>query len=136
MQSTFTIGELAREFEVTPRTLRFYEDRGLIHPQRQGQNRIYSRRDRARLKQIILGKKVGFSLSEIGDMLGVFDLKDGHVTQLQTALSRFAEKISVLQQQKSDIDQAIGELTQTMEVVAGMLRSRQAEPAMALQAAE
>ncbi len=129
MKSTFAIGELAREFGVTHRTLRFYEDKGLISPRRDGTNRIYSRRDRSRLKLVILGKKVGFSLADIGEMLDIYDLKDGGVTQLQGSLNRFAEQIGVLHRQKRDIEQAIEEMTRTMNVVAGMLRDRQAAEA-------
>ncbi len=126
MNGTFTIGDLAREFGVTHRTLRFYEDKGLVSPRRRGLARIYSRRDRARLKLVILGKKVGFSLTEIGEMLELYELKDGQVTQLRVALARFAKQIGLLRQQKRDIEQAIDELTRTMEVVAGMLHDREA----------
>lgn len=126
MQSTFSIGDLAREFGVTHRTLRFYEDKGLISPRREGLNRIYSRRDRARLKLVILGKKVGFPLAEIKKMLELYELKGGQVTQLQAALARFTEQIGVLKRQKKDIEQAIDELTRTMDIVSGMLRDRQA----------
>lgn len=126
MKSTFAIGELAREFGVTHRTLRFYEDKGLISPRREGMNRVYSRRDRSRLKLVLLGKKVGFSLAEIKDMLALYDLKDGRTPQLQAALGRFAEQIGVLHRQKRDIEQAIEEMTRTMDVVAGMLRDREA----------
>ena len=65
MQRTFTIGDLSKEFGVTLRTLRFYEDKNLIHPRRQGPNRVYGRRERARLRLVLLGRKVGFSLDEI-----------------------------------------------------------------------
>ena len=137
MKTNFTIGDLSREFGVTLRTLRFYEDRDLLRPRRQGQNRIYSRRDRARLKLVIMGKKVGFSLGEIKDMLDLYDLKDGQVTQLRVALARFAKQIAVLRQQKQDVEQAIEELTRTMEIVSGMLRDREGQDsAMAREAAE
>jgi DNA-binding transcriptional MerR regulator len=126
MQTTFTIGELAREFGVTLRTLRFYEDRDLISPRREGLNRIYGRRDRARLKLILLGKKVGFSLTEIREMLDLYDLRDGQSTQLKVALSRFGEQVELLKRQKRDIEQAIEELTHTMTVVSGMLRDKEA----------
>jgi DNA-binding transcriptional MerR regulator len=126
MQTTFTIGELAREFGVTLRTLRFYEDKDLISPRREGLNRIYGRRDRARLKLILLGKKVGFSLAEIREMLDLYDLRDGQTTQLKVALSRFGEQVEMLKRQKRDIEQAIEELTHTMTVVAGMLRDKEA----------
>lgn len=127
MKSTFTIGELAKEFDVTHRTLRFYEDKGLISPARQGQNRIYSRRDRSRLKLVILGKKVGFPLSEIKEMLKLYDLKDGDVPQLRAALSRFGEQVGVLRRRRQDIEQAIEELMHTMDIVSGMLRDRQGD---------
>jgi DNA-binding transcriptional MerR regulator len=137
MQTTFTIGDLANEFGVTLRTLRFYEDKNLIHPRRQGLNRLYGRRDRARLKLILLGRKVGFSLSEIKEMLDLYDLKDGNSAQLHTALGRFSELIEVLQRQKRDVEQAIDELTRTVAIVSGMLRAREgSEPMPELQAAE
>ena len=93
MKSTFTIGDLSREFGVTLRTLRFYEDKQLLNPKRHGLNRLYSRRDRARLKLVLMGKKVGFSLTEIKDMLDLYDLKDGQVTQLKVALAKFDKQI-------------------------------------------
>jgi DNA-binding transcriptional MerR regulator len=127
MKTNFTIGDLSREFGVTLRTLRFYEDRNLLRPRRQGQNRIYSRRDRARLKLVLMGKKVGFSLGEIKDMLDLYDLKDGQVTQLRVALDRFAKQIALLRQQKQDVEQAIEELTRTMEIISGMLRDREGQ---------
>jgi DNA-binding transcriptional MerR regulator len=131
MQTAFTIGDLAREFGVTLRTLRFYEDKRLLTPKRQGQARLYSRRDRARLKLVLLGKKVGFPLDEIKEMLDLYDLKDGQVTQLSVASSRFRTQIEVLCRQKADIEQAIGELTRTVEVLAGMRREREAASAAA-----
>ena len=143
MQTTFSIGDLAREFAVTPRTLRFYEDKDLIHPRRQGLNRIYSRRDRGRIKLILLGKKVGYSLADIKEMLDLYDLKDGQATQLRVALSRFGQKVETLKRQKQDIQQAIDELSHTMAVIGGMLREREAEAspdgrrgALVLEAAE
>ena len=123
---TFTIGDLAREFGVTLRTLRFYEDRGLLSPKRHGTSRIYNRRDRARLKLALMGKKVGFSLAEIKEILDLYDLKDGQAIQLRVALERFERQIGVLKQQKQDVEQAIEELTRTMDVVAGMLKKREA----------
>lgn len=123
---TFTIGDLAREFGVTLRTLRFYEDKGLLTPKRHGTSRIYNRRDRARLKLALMGKKVGFSLVEIKEMLDLYDLKDGQVTQLKVSLDRFESQIDLLKQQKQDIEQAIEELTRTMNVVTGMLKEREA----------
>ncbi|MDR3493768.1 MAG: MerR family DNA-binding transcriptional regulator [Ancalomicrobiaceae bacterium] len=124
-QIWFTIGDLAREFGVTLRTLRFYEDKGLIHPRRDGINRIYGRRDRARLKLVLMGKRVGFSLTEIHDMLDLYDLRDGQEAQLQIAFTKFNEQITLLETQKRDIEQAIEELRRTVEIVGGMLKTRQ-----------
>ncbi|MEM6712270.1 MAG: MerR family DNA-binding transcriptional regulator [Pseudomonadota bacterium] len=124
-ETEYSIGELAREFDLTLRTLRFYEDRDLLRPRRVGMQRIYSRRDRARLKLIVMGKKVGFSLQEIGEMLDFYDLKDGQEHQLVLARDRFTEQIALLRQQQQDIEQAIGELERTVEVVTGMLKEKQ-----------
>ncbi|MCX5518044.1 MULTISPECIES: MerR family DNA-binding transcriptional regulator [Kaistia] len=125
-QTTFTIGDLSREFDVTLRTLRFYEDKALLNPRREGLNRIYSRRDRSRLKLVLMGKKVGFSLTEIKEMLDLYDLKDGQVLQMRLALRKFNEQIDVLERQKVDIEQALDELRRTVDVVAGLLRQKEA----------
>ncbi|PLW75147.1 transcriptional regulator [Cohaesibacter celericrescens] len=122
---SYSIGDLAREFGVTLRTLRFYEDKNLLNPRRDGMSRIYNRRDRARLKLVLMGKKVGFSLTEIKDMLDLYDLRDGQVTQLRVALDRFTGQINILKQQRADVDQAIGDLERTVEVVSGMLREKE-----------
>ncbi|HUG62110.1 MAG TPA: MerR family DNA-binding transcriptional regulator [Methylomirabilota bacterium] len=122
----FSIGDLAREFGVTLRTLRFYEDKGLVNPRRDGMNRLYSRRDRARLKLVLMGKRVGFSLTEIKNMLDLYDLRDGQVAQLRLALGRFNEQISVLERQKKDIEQALAELRRTTAVVSGLLKEKEA----------
>lgn len=125
----FTIGDLAREFDVTLRALRFYEDKGLLNPTRDGLTRLYSRRDRARLKLILLGKRVGFSLVEVKEILDLYDLKDGQITQLRVAERRFSEQLVVLERQKAEIDLAIAELTRTISIVSGMVRQRQAKDA-------
>ena len=122
----YTIGDLSREFGVTLRTLRFYEDKGLLSPKRHGTSRIYNRRDRARLKLALLGKKIGFSLVEIKEMIDLYDLKDGQATQIRVSLERFEVQIGVLKQQQKDIAQAIEELTRTRDVVQGMLKEREA----------
>ena len=124
--SMFSIGDLAREFDVTLRTLRFYEDKGLVNPKREGLARLYSRRDRARLKLVLMGKRVGFSLTEIKGMLDLYDLRDGQVAQLEVALGRFNEQIAVLERQKKDIEQALSELKRTTAVVSGLLKEKQA----------
>jgi DNA-binding transcriptional MerR regulator len=123
--AVFSIGELAREFKVTPRTLRFYEDRGLLSTRRVGLSRLYSRRDRARLKLVLMGKRVGFSLAEIGEMLSLYELHDAKVPQLRAALAKFEAQIAYLRRQKGDIEQALAELDRTVAVVGGMLRERE-----------
>lgn len=121
----YTIGELAREFDVTLRTLRFYEDRGLLTPKRQGQVRLYGRRDRARLKLILMGKRVGFSLEEIQQLIDLYDLKDGQVTQLRVSVERFAEQIGKLQARRAEIDAAIAELQRGASIVERMLADKE-----------
>lgn len=137
MQTTFTISDLAREFGVTLRTLRFYEDKNLLTPRREGLNRFYSRRDRSRLKLILLGKRVGLSLNEIKEMLDLYDLRDGNPARLKAAIHRFGAQIELLKRHKTDVEEAIGELSHTMSVVGGMLRAREATPPeQTLEAAE
>lgn len=123
----FTIGDLAKEFDVSLRTLRFYEDKNLLNPRRDGVTRIYSRRDRARLKLVLMGKRVGFSLKEIKEMLDLYDLKDGQSTQLKVSLKRFNEQIALLQRQKEDVEQAIDELSRTVNIVQGMLAEKEGQ---------
>jgi DNA-binding transcriptional MerR regulator len=117
----FTIRDLTRDLGVSARTLRFYEEKGLVDPRRNGQERLYSRRDRARLKYVLMGKSVGFSLEEVREMLDLYDLGDGGVTQLNVALEKFRERIDRLARQKSDIDRAITELSRACRAVEGML---------------
>ena len=137
MQTSFTIGDLAKEFGVTLRTLRFYEDRSMLRPRREGQNRHYGRRDRARLKLILLGKKVGLSLNEIKEMLELYELRGRNAFQLRHALKRFEEQVELLKRHRSDVDQALEELKRTMSIVSGLLRDREAEePHAVLEAAE
>ena len=126
-KDTYSMTELRREFDVSARTLRFYEDKGLLHPARAGQNRIFSYRDRARLKLILRGKRVGFSLAEIREILDLYNLKDGQVTQLRVSLDKGRERITALEEQKRDIEEAIADLTRTCEIIQGMLKEREAE---------
>ncbi len=125
-RQTYTITELRREFDVTARTLRFYEDKGLLDPARDGQTRLYSYRDRARLKLIMLGKRVGFSLTDIKEILDLYNLKDGQCTQMRVSLEKGREKISELENQKRHIEEAITDLSRTCEIIEGMLKEREA----------
>lgn len=110
MSRTYTISELAREFGLTPRAIRFYEDKGLVAPTRIGQNRLFNARDRVRLSLIVQGKKVGFSLSEIRDILDLYDVDEGRTTQLKFAVAKFRSRIEQLIVQRREIDQAIDDL--------------------------
>lgn len=111
-EAGFSIGELAREFGVTQRALRFYEEEGLITPRRDGAARIYSRQDRKRISLILRGKSVGFSLDEIGELLDLYDPNDGGAAQRQAALRHCETKAQTLQEQKASIQTMIDELTQ------------------------
>lgn len=109
-ERTFTIRQLCIEFSCTPRALRFYEDKGLLSPARQGLNRVYSHRDRARLVLILRGKRVGLALAEIREILQLYDKHDGGATQNALALAKFRKRIVTLEAQREDIDHSIDEL--------------------------
>lgn len=113
----FSISDLSAEFGVTARALRFYEDEGLIAPERRGTARVYSSRDRARLAWILRGKRVGFSLAEIREMIDLYDIGDGRRAQREVTIARCRDRISLLSAQKQDIDAAIEELTQFIAVI-------------------
>ena len=118
MHRTFTIRHLTKEFGVTARTLRFYEDEGLIAPERRGQTRIYASRDRARIILILRGRRVGFSLSEIREILDLYDIHhDGGVTQTLHARKKFEEQLHKLERQKIDIEDSLTELKRAIGVI-------------------
>ncbi len=102
-ERTFTISELAKEFGITTRTIRFYEDMGLLKPARRGTARIFTPGDRTTIKLILRGKRLGFSLVESKEMIELYDPASGNVTQLKTLLDRLTEKRAVLEQQLEDI---------------------------------
>ena len=106
----YSIRQLCREFSVTPRALRFYEDKGLLEPKRAGLNRVYSVRDRARLQLILRGRRVGLSLAEIGELLNLYDRQDGGAVQMAASLQRFRAQAQSLRAQRDDLDAAIREL--------------------------
>ena len=106
-ERTFAIRQLCQEFKVTPRALRFYEDKGLLSPDRDGMNRVYNQRDRVRLQLILQGKRVGFSLNEIREILDLYDQKDGGAAQMARSFRKFRERIIALKAQREDIEGSI-----------------------------
>lgn len=109
-KATYTITELAREFDVTTRTIRFYEDQGLLNPSRNGRRRVYSHRDRVRLKLTLRGKRLGFSLSEIKELFDLYDSARGEVAQLEQFLIILGKRRAALEQQRQDIDAMLAEI--------------------------
>lgn len=109
-EPTFTISELSREFNVTPRAIRHYEDQGLIVPQRVGQSRIYSKRDRTRLKLTLRGKRLGLSLVEIKELIDMYDTAPDESSQLVRVLDVLAHRRAALEQQREDVEAVLAEL--------------------------
>jgi DNA-binding transcriptional MerR regulator len=128
---SFGIRDLVREFGLTARTLRFYEEKGLLSPGRSGQERIYSRRDRARLQYVLMGRRVGFSLEEIQEMLDLSDLADRSTGHLRSALARFRDRIDRLEQQKADIDRALAEMSHASRMIETKLAARERDAGVA-----
>ena len=110
--STWTISELSREFDVTPRTIRFYEDQGIVSPAREGRNRIFGPRDRTRLKLALRGKRLGLQLSEILTLIDMFDGPGDTAVQLRQYLSVLEQHRSTLEQQRRDIEDTLREIAQ------------------------
>jgi DNA-binding transcriptional MerR regulator len=125
------IGEMAKKYGVTLRTLRFYEDKGLLNPQRDGSTRLYTRRDKARLKLILLGRKVGFSLRDVKQMMDLYDPTGSNTKQLRLALDKSEKQLARLQKQRALLDDAINELSGSMSSVRQMLTERTTAPASA-----
>lgn len=122
----YSISELAHEFDITARAIRFYEDKGLISPQRDGQRRVFSPRDRVRLMLILRGKRLGFSLREIQEIL---DLYEGHpeageTRQLAHFLNKLQERREALLSQRADIDLTLGEIDRLEEQCHAMLTTQ------------
>ncbi len=109
-EQTFTITELAREFDITPRAIRYYEDQGLISPERAGQSRIYTKRDRTRLKLTLRGRRLGLSLAEIRELIDMYDVGRDQRTQLSKFLAVLARQRAALERQREDIEAVLEEI--------------------------
>ena len=112
---TFSISELAREFGITPRALRFYEDKDMLHPARDGMTRVYSHRDRGRVKIIVRLKRLGLPLADIREILDLYGLEDGQRAQMRMSLVKFQNQIKELESQREDIEMALQELHRGIE---------------------
>ncbi|MFC1664096.1 MerR family DNA-binding transcriptional regulator [Pseudomonadota bacterium] len=114
MPNTYTITQLSKEFDITTRSIRFYEDEGLLTPVRKGRKRIYSGGDHVRLKLILRGKRLGFSLKEVGEIIHMYNSESGEETQLHHFLRKIGERRALLEQKRQDIEITLSELD-TME---------------------
>jgi DNA-binding transcriptional MerR regulator len=108
--TNYTISELAKEFDITPRAIRFYEDQGLISPTRKGRRRVYRERDRVRLKLVLRGKRLGFALSEVKEMFDLYDTSPGETGQLRFLLDKIKARREMLEQQRQDIEAVLHEM--------------------------
>jgi DNA-binding transcriptional MerR regulator len=120
MTQTFSISELAREFDVTPRTIRYYEAEGMLAPARKGQRRIYSPRDRVTLSLILRGKRLGFSLAEAKEIIELYDAPQGEAGQLRALLEKLADKRLEIEAKRRDAETALA----SMDEYAGRCRER------------
>ena len=120
------IGDMSRLFGVTLRALRFYEDKGLINPVRQGTTRLYTRRDRARLKLIMLGRRIGFSLREVKQMLDLYDPTGTNTRQYRVALEKSERQLGRLERQRRELDESIADLKTLISEINGRLADRSA----------
>jgi len=120
---TMNIRDMCEAFDVTPRTLRFYEAKELLFPVREGQRRLFTKRDRARLKLILRGKRFGFSLEEIRQLLDLYHMGDSQLTQLSKTLETAKRHLSDMEAQRRELEEAIGELKDQMKWGADKLAS-------------
>ncbi len=120
----YTISELADELDVTPRAIRFYEDKGLLSPQRAGMTRVYTHRDRGRLILILRGKRLGFSLREIREWLALYEADPDQVTQMQALSEKIADRLRELEQQQVDLEETLIELRRIQDQVQAHLAAK------------
>ena len=126
---TFSISDLAREFDITPRTIRFWEDQGLLFPRREGQTRVFSRRDRTRLKLALRGKRLGLSLARIKEMIEMYDTARDESSQLLRFLDVLAERRAAYERQREDIEAVLDEITGFEQVCRELLAQEEATAA-------
>ncbi len=126
---TMSIREMCETFDVTPRTLRFYESKELLFPQREGQRRLFTKRDRARLKLILRGKRFGFSLEEIRQLLDLYHMDDGQEVQLSKSIELAKVHLADMEAQKAELEEAIAEMKEQMDWAATKLASLTEDPA-------
>lgn len=123
-EQTYSISELAREFGVTTRAIRFYEEKGLISPRRAGQKRIYTPADRVRIKLILRGKRIGMTLEESGEVIAMYDPLNNNVQQLRAILLKVGERRAILEQQKQDIEDMLTGLDEVQSLCESALAKR------------
>ena len=124
MNETWTITELAKEFDVTTRTIRFYEDKGLIAPERARQRRIYHARDRVRLQLVMRGKRLGFSLDEILEMIDLYDADPTEGAQLKMFIVKLRERRKLLEHRRNDINSVISEIREREQQCQKLIRKQ------------
>ena len=121
MTRAFTVTQLCKEFDVTPRALRFYESKGLLSPAREATRRRYDNRDKARLALILRGKRFGFSLAEIGELLDLYDTDNSQISQLTRTLEVAGRRLEDMRRQRDELTEAIGDLEKQMDFVGNLL---------------
>ncbi len=122
----FSIGDMAGELGISTRAIRFYEDQGMLAPQRAGNNRVYGPRDLARLKLILRGKRLGFSLSDIRELLDLYDADRNHLEQLRQTLDKGRTRIAELEQQMTELAQTLQELREHEALILDLIKQREA----------
>lgn len=124
-QRTWSISELAQEFNITPRTLRFYEDHGIINPRREGQKRIYTQKDKTRLKLALRGKRLGFHLADISSLIDMYDGPGSTAPQLKQYIAMLNRHKEQLESQKRDLEAILQEIHNQEEHCIGLLKKHE-----------
>ena len=130
-QHTYSISELAREFGITTRTIRFYEEKGLVSPMREGQKRLYTPADRVRIKLILRGKRIGMTLLESAEMIDLYDPDHNNEEQLHSVITSVTERRAKLLQQKKDIDEMLAGLHEVQQLCEAALHTTKITPSPA-----